>query len=157
MLQKFFEEKAKVLIFTQQHKMLDILELFLNFLHFQFFRMDGATSPKERMNLVDRFNADPNIFAFILTTRTGGIGLNLTGANVVLFVDTDWNPQIHQQATDRVHRINQIRDVRVYTMVAEYTCEENIVRRATQKKHLDKLILKDGVFCPEYFDKSSNF
>lgn len=90
-----------------------------------------------------------------MTTRTGGIGLNLTGANSVIFIDTDWNPQIHQQATDRVHRINQVKEVKIYTLVTEYTCEENIVRRATQKKHLDKLILRDGAFLPEYFQSAT--
>ncbi|CAL6094738.1 SNF2_family helicase [Hexamita inflata] len=155
LLQTLFSQNSRVLIFTQQHKMLDILELFLNHQKYHFFRMDGSSTPKQRINLVNQFNTNLSIFAFIMTTRTGGIGLNLTGADCVVFVDTDWNPQIHQQATDRVHRINQIKPVKVYTMLSEYTCEENIVRRATQKKHLDKLILRDGAFLPEYFDKNA--
>lgn len=106
LLQKIYDRGDKVLIFTQQHKMLDILELFLNNQNYRYYRMDGQTPPKTRQMLVDRFNTNKLIFAFIMTTRTGGIGLNLTGASQVVFVDTDWNPQIHQQATDRVHRIN---------------------------------------------------
>lgn len=72
--------------------MLDILELFLHHQNYQFFRMDGTTRPKERMELVNKFNTNKLVFAFIMTTRTGGIGLNLTGADTVVFIDTDWNP-----------------------------------------------------------------
>ncbi|KAH0575033.1 SNF2 family helicase [Spironucleus salmonicida] len=157
LLLKLHKQQSKCLIFTQQTKFLDILETFLSSLALSFYRMDGTTPPKQRQLLVDKFNAFPQIFAFIMTTRTGGIGLNLTGADSVIFVDTDWNPQVHQQATDRVHRINQVKEVSVYTLVSEFTVEENIVRRATQKKNLDKIILRNGAFVPQFFEENDEF
>jgi SNF2 family DNA or RNA helicase len=94
----------KVLIFTQMSKMLDILEAFLNMNGHTYVRLDGGTSIEQRQRLMDRFNNDPKIFCFILSTRSGGTGVNLTGADTVVFYDSDWNPAQDAQAQDRAHR-----------------------------------------------------
>lgn len=79
-----------------------------------YLRLDGTTKVEMRQALMDRFNADPKIFVFILSTRSGGIGVNLTGADTVVFYDSDWNPTMDAQAQDRCHRIGQTRDVHIY-------------------------------------------
>ena len=96
----------RCLIFTQMSKMLDILEIFLTHQKHMYFRLDGSTPIQQRQVLMDRFNADDRIFAFILSTRSGGIGMNLTGADTVIFYDSDWNPTMDAQAQDRCHRVN---------------------------------------------------
>ncbi|KAG7368540.1 SNF2-related protein [Nitzschia inconspicua] len=95
----------RALIFTQMSKMLDILEVFLNIHGFTYLRLDGATGVDRRQRYMDRFNNDTKIFCFILSTRSGGMGINLTGADTVIFYDSDWNPAMDAQAQDRAHRI----------------------------------------------------
>ena len=104
----------RVLIFTQMTRMLDVLEAFLNYHGHRYLRLDGTTRVEQRQVLMDRFNADKRIFVFILSTRSGGIGVNLTGADTVIFYDSDWNPTMDAQAQDRCHRIGQTRDVHIY-------------------------------------------
>jgi len=94
----------RVLIFTQMSKMLDILEAFLNLNGHTYLRLDGGTGVDARQRLMDRFNNDVRVFCFILSTRSGGLGINLTGADTVIFYDTDWNPAMDAQAQDRAHR-----------------------------------------------------
>lgn len=89
---------SRCLIFTQMAKMLDILEAFLNLHGHAYMRLDGSTKPAERQALMTRFNASARYFCFILSTRSGGVGINLTGANCVVFYDSDWNPAMDQQA-----------------------------------------------------------
>lgn len=101
----------RVLIFTQMSKMLDILEAFLNLNGHTYVRLDGSTGVDRRQRLMDRFNNDTKIFSFILSTRSGGMGINLTGADTVIFYDSDWNPAMDAQAQDRAHRIGQTRSV----------------------------------------------
>jgi len=136
----------KCLIFTQMSKMLDILEIFLNLHDHTFVRLDGSTSIDRRQKLMDRFNSDPKLFVFILSTRSGGLGINLTGADTVIFYDTDWNPAMDAQAQDRAHRIGQTREVHIYRLVSESTVEENILTKAKQKRHLDFLVMTEGNF-----------
>lgn len=104
----------RVLIFTQMSRMLDIFEQFLNYHGHTYVRLDGSTKIEQRQTLMERFNADKRIFCFILSTRSGGIGVNLTGADTVIFYDSDWNPTMDSQAQDRCHRIGQTRDVHIY-------------------------------------------
>lgn len=104
----------RVLIFTQMSRMLDIFEQFLNYHGHTYLRLDGSTKIEQRQALMERFNADKRIFCFILSTRSGGVGVNLTGADTVIFYDSDWNPQLDLQAQDRCHRIGQTRDVHIY-------------------------------------------
>ena len=87
----------KALIFTQMTKMLDVLEVFLNLHGYTYLRLDGSTKPEQRQVLMQRFNSNPKIFVFILSTRSGGVGMNLTGADTVIFYDSDWNPAMDAQ------------------------------------------------------------
>ena len=91
----------RALIFTQMSKMLDILEQFLNLNSHTYMRLDGGTGVDKRQKLMDRFNVDEKIFCFILSTRSGGLGINLTGADTVIFYDSDWNPAMDAQVRDR--------------------------------------------------------
>jgi hypothetical protein len=93
---------------------------------------------------------DPRIFCFISSTRSGGLGINLTGADVVIFYDTDWNPAMDKQAQDRCHRIGQTRNVHIYRLISSYTIEENILKKSMQKSHLDNLIMEGGQFTTVY-------
>ena len=136
----------KVVIFTQMTKVLDIMEKFLNIHSYSYVRLDGTTKPEQRQILMQRFNTDIKIFAFILSTRSGGFGINLTGADTVIFYDSDWNPAVDAQAQDRCHRIGQTKEVNIYRMICEDTIEENIFKKALQKRELDELAIQKGKF-----------
>jgi len=144
----------RALIFTQMTKVLDILEQFLNIHGHRYLRLDGATKVEQRQILTDRFNNDTRILAFILSSRSGGLGINLTGADTVIFYDLDWNPAMDKQCQDRCHRIGQTRDVHIYRFVSEYTIEANILRKANQKRMLDDVVIQEGEFTTDYFNKS---
>ncbi|KAL7273027.1 swr1 complex component [Rhizina undulata] len=143
----------RALIFTQMTKVLDILEQFLNIHGHRYLRLDGATKVEQRQILTDRFNNDTRILAFILSTRSGGLGINLTGADTVIFYDLDWNPAMDKQCQDRCHRIGQTRDVHIYRFVSEYTIESNILRKSNQKRMLDDVVIQEGDFTTDYFNK----
>ncbi|WEW59882.1 swr1 complex component [Emydomyces testavorans] len=143
----------RALIFTQMTKMLDILEQFLNVHGHRYLRLDGATKIEQRQMLTERFNSDPRILVFILSSRSGGLGINLTGADTVIFYDLDWNPAMDKQCQDRCHRIGQTRDVHIYRLVSEYTIESNILRKANQKRMLDDVVIQEGEFTTDYFQK----
>lgn len=102
-----------------------------------------CTGIERRQKLMDRFNSDARLFCFILSTRSGGLGINLTGADTVIFYDTDWNPAMDAQAQDRAHRIGQTRDVHIYRLICGSTVEENILMKARQKRHLDFLVMTE--------------
>eukprot|EP00960_Hanusia_phi_P072415 767779-Hanusia_phi.AAC.8 len=156
MLRKLKSEGHRVLLFTQMSKVLDILETFLSFHGHVYIRLDGATKIEMRQKLVERFNQDPKILVFISSTRAGGVGINLTGADTVIFYDSDWNPAMDRQAQDRCHRIGQTREVNIYRLVSESTVEENILKKARQKLQLENLALTDGaasLFNPDLFKK----
>ncbi|KAK9867647.1 hypothetical protein WJX84_005155 [Apatococcus fuscideae] len=139
----------KALIFTQMSRMLDILEAFLNLHSYSYLRLDGSTKPEQRQILMQRFNTNSKIFVFILSTRSGGVGMNLTGADTVIFYDSDWNPAMDAQAQDRCHRIGQTREVHIYRLISEKTIEENILLKSDQKRHLDFLAIQSGGFNPD--------
>lgn len=143
----------RALIFTQMTKVLDILEQFLNIHGHRYLRLDGATKIEQRQILTDRFNNDTRILAFILSSRSGGLGINLTGADTVIFYDLDWNPAMDKQCTDRAHRIGQTRDVHIYRFVSEHTIESNILRKANQKQLLDDVVIQEGDFTTDYMHK----
>jgi len=134
-------------------KVLDILEQFLNIHGHRYLRLDGSTKIEQRQILTDRFNTDPKILAFILSSRSGGLGINLTGADTVIFYDLDWNPAMDKQCQDRAHRIGQTRDVHIYKFVSEYTIEANILRKSNQKRLLDDVIIQKGDFTTDTFNR----
>ena len=142
----------RALIFTQMTRVLDILEQFLNIHGHRYLRLDGSTKLEQRQVLTDRFNTDDRILVFILSSRSGGIGINLTGADTVIFYDLDWNPAMDKQCQDRSHRIGQTRDVHIYRLISEYTIEANILRKANQKRMLDDVVIQEGEFTTDYFN-----
>uniref|UniRef100_A0A183AH75 Helicase ATP-binding domain-containing protein n=1 Tax=Echinostoma caproni TaxID=27848 RepID=A0A183AH75_9TREM len=145
----------RVLIFTQMARMLDILEQFLAYHGHRYLRLDGATKVEQRQVLMERFNQDASIFVFILSTRSGGLGVNLTGADTVIFYDSDWNPTMDAQAQDRCHRIGQTRDVHIYRLISELTVEENILRKANQKRFLSDVAIEGGRFTTAFFKQNT--
>ena len=155
LLARLKREKHRCLIFTQMTKMLDVLELFLNYHGYTYVRLDGTTPILQRQILMERFNSDEKIFVFILSTRAGGIGVNLTGADTVIFYDSDWNPTMDAQAQDRCHRIGQTKDVHIYRLISKNTIEENILKKANQKRLLGDLTIDGGSFDMSYFKKNN--
>lgn len=155
LLQDLTANGHRALIFTQMTKVLDILEQFLNIHGYRYMRLDGATKIEDRQLLTEKFNRDSKIPVFILSTRSGGLGINLTGADTVIFYDSDWNPAMDKQCQDRCHRIGQSRDVHIYRFVSEYTIESNILRKANQKRQLDNVVIQEGEFTTDYFGKFS--
>jgi len=137
-------EGHRVLLFSQMTRVLDILQVLLQRLDLAFLRLDGSTPVPERQMLIDRFNSDPSIAVFLLSTRAGGLGINLTSADTVVFFDSSFNPQQDRQAEDRCHRIGQKKSVTVYRLVCEGTLEEYILKRAADKLRLNDAILEEG-------------
>ncbi|EMR09909.1 hypothetical protein PNEG_01669 [Pneumocystis murina B123] len=152
LLRELQAKNHRALIFTQMTRVLDILEQFLNIHGYKYLRLDGATKVEQRQILTERFNNDSRIFVFILSTRSGGMGINLTGANTVIFYDSDWNPSMDRQCQDRCHRIGQTQDVHIYRFVSEYTIEENILLKANQKRMLDNLVIGEGYFTTDHLN-----
>ncbi|KAK3638718.1 DNA repair protein rhp26 [Elasticomyces elasticus] len=135
----------KTLLFAQHRIMLDILESFVRGLPggFKYRRMDGNTSIKDRQDLVDEFNRDPDLHVFLLTTKVGGLGVNLTGADRVIIYDPDWNPSTDVQARERAWRLGQKREVEIYRLMTAGTIEEKIYHRQIFKQFLTNKILRD--------------
>lgn len=145
MLRKFQKEGSRVLIFSQMSRLLDILEDYCYLRDYNYCRIDGSTSHEDRISSIDDFNApDLDKFIFLLTTRAGGLGINLTTADIVILYDSDWNPQADLQAMDRAHRIGQKKQVKVFRFVTENAIEEKVLDRAAQKLRLDKLVIQQG-------------
>lgn len=134
----------RVLIFSQWTQMLDILEWTLEVIGVTYRRLDGSTQVTERQTIVDTFNNDASIFACLLSTRAGGQGLNLIGADTVIIHDMDFNPQMDRQAEDRCHRIGQNKPVTIYRLVTKNTVDENIYEIARRKLVLDAAVLESG-------------
>ncbi|KAL1982784.1 hypothetical protein VTN96DRAFT_900 [Rasamsonia emersonii] len=134
----------KTLLFAQHRIMLDILEKFIKSLPgFKYRRMDGDTPIQHRQNLVDEFNNSPDLHVFLLTTKVGGLGVNLTGADRVIIYDPDWNPSTDVQARERAWRLGQKRDVSIYRLMTAGTIEEKIYHRQIFKQFLTNKVLKD--------------
>ena len=136
---------SRVLIFSQMTRMLDILEDYLYMREYSYARIDGSTSGEDRDAQIAAFNrAGSDVFAFLLSTRAGGLGINLATADTVILYDSDWNPQVDLQAQDRAHRIGQQKPVNVYRFVTEGSVEMKIVQRAEKKLQLDALVIQQG-------------
>jgi len=144
LLQLAKEQGHKTLLFAQHRIMLDILESFINKMSgIRFVRMDGNTPIQTRQGLVDDFNKNPEIHVFLLTTKVGGLGINLTGANRVIIYDPDWNPSTDIQARERAWRLGQKREVMIYRLMTAGTIEEKIYHRQLFKTFLTNKILRD--------------
>ncbi len=142
-----FMKGHKVLIFSQFKTQLDILHDYCRDLRkWPVCRIDGSVSQDERRQQIEVFNGDPDYKIFLLSTRAGGQGINLTGADTVILFDSDWNPQQDLQAQDRCHRIGQTRPVIVYRLATKGTVEEQLLMSADAKRRLEKLVIKKGRF-----------
>ncbi|KAG5438230.1 hypothetical protein PCANB_003081 [Pneumocystis canis] len=145
LLKRSKAQNSRVLIFSQMGRVLDILEDYCYLRGYKYCRIDGQTSHEDRIIAIDEFNAPgSDKFLFLLTTRAGGLGINLTTADVVVIYDSDWNPQADLQAMDRAHRIGQTKQVYVFRFVTDNTVEEKVLERAAQKLRLDQLVIQQG-------------
>ncbi|EDX04414.1 SWI/SNF-related matrix-associated actin-dependent regulator of chromatin subfamily A containing DEAD/H box 1 homolog [Drosophila simulans] len=138
LLPKLKEEGHRVLLFSQFTMMLDIVEEYLRIRKFGFCRLDGATAVNVRQDLITDFNGDDSIFVFLLSTKAGGVGINLTAADTCVIHDIDFNPYNDKQAEDRCHRMGQQRPVTIYRLISESTIEEGILMAAEEKLKLEK-------------------
>merc|ERR1712088_1053422 len=118
--------------------LLDVLERYLKIRSHRYLRLDGQTPVQERQELIDKFNRDEQIFIFILSTRAGGLGINLTAANTVILHDLDFNPHNDKQAEDRCHRVGQTKPVKVFRLVSDDTIEKGIYTVAQEKLSLEQ-------------------
>ncbi|GCC35375.1 hypothetical protein chiPu_0013858 [Chiloscyllium punctatum] len=146
MLPELQRRGHKVLIFSQMTSMLDILMDYCYLRDYKYSRLDGSMSYVMREENINNFNSDPEVFIFLLSTRAGGLGINLTAADTVIIYDSDWNPQADLQAQDRCHRIGQTKPVVVYRLVTANTIDEKIVEKATAKRRLEKMVIHKNKF-----------
>lgn len=132
----------KVLIYFQMTKMMDLMEEYLTYRQYKYLRLDGSSKLGDRRDLVNDWQTKPELFVFLLSTRAGGLGINLTAADTVIFYDSDWNPTIDSQAMDRAHRLGQTRQVTVYRLLVRGTIEERMRKRAKQKEHVQQVVME---------------
>ncbi len=147
LVQFLFSKGHKVLIFSQFSKQLDILEDWASVLRgWPVCRIDGAVKQEDRSEQIDAFNSQKDRQLFLLSTRAGGLGINLTAADTVILYDSDWNPQQDLQAQDRAHRIGQTRPVIIYRLATKGTIEQNLLEKADGKRRLEKLVIQKDKF-----------
>ena len=144
LMEEIIEGEHRALLFCQSTQMLDIIEHFFEKWEVTFLRLDGGTPPPRRLDLVNEFNGNEKIKCFLISTKAGGTGLNLIGADTVIFYDHDWNPANDNQAQDRAHRIGQTKPVTVYKLISKGTIEEKILERQAMKQTLaDEIVGAD--------------
>merc|ERR1712218_210495 len=137
----------RILLFCQMTALMTILEDYLNWRGYKYLRLDGTTKSDERGEMLAAFNQkDSDYFIFILSTRAGGLGLNLQTADTVIIFDSDWNPHQDLQAQDRAHRIGQTNEVRVLRLMTVNSVEERILAAARYKLNMDEKVIKAGMF-----------
>ncbi|CAM0136011.1 ATP-dependent DNA helicase Snf21 [Umbelopsis sp. WA50703] len=147
MLPKLKATGHRVLIFFQMTQIMNIMEDFLHYRGYNYLRLDGSTKADDRSSLLHVFNApDSPYFVFLLSTRAGGLGLNLQSADTVIIFDSDWNPHQDLQAQDRAHRIGQTKEVRIFRLITEKSVEEMILARANYKLDIDGKVIQAGKF-----------
>mmetsp|Transcript_17399 Transcript_17399/g.33955 ORF Transcript_17399/g.33955 Transcript_17399/m.33955 type:complete len:807 (+) Transcript_17399:89-2509(+) len=142
MLRRFQAEGHKVLIFSQMTAMLDILQDFCDYRHYTCCRIDGSTACDRRQEQIKQYSdKNSGAFVFLLSTRAGGLGINLTAADTVIIYDSDWNPTQDDQAQDRCHRIGQKKNVTVYRFITPASVEVSMLKRANSKRKLEQLVI----------------
>lgn len=147
MLPKLISTGHRMLMFTQMTTVINLLEVFCTLRNIRYLRLDGTTKHEERAERMLSFNApNSDIPLFLLSTKAGGLGLNLQTADTVILFDSDWNPAIDEQAKDRAHRIGTLREVRIFRLVTQSTIEEQIITRASFKKGLDEMVIQAGLY-----------
>ncbi|XKL61914.1 hypothetical protein PGB90_001747 [Kerria lacca] len=149
LLKRLKEEGHRVLIFSQMTKMIDLLEEYMCFRKHKYMRLDGSSKISDRRDMVADFQTRSEIFVFLLSTRAGGLGINLTAADTVIFYDSDWNPTVDQQAMDRTHRLGQTKQVTVYRLICKNTIEERMLQRAREKCEIQRMVISGGGSKPD--------
>eukprot|EP00164_Ancoracysta_twista_P007281 GFYU01010307.1.p1 GENE.GFYU01010307.1~~GFYU01010307.1.p1 ORF type:complete len:752 (-),score=246.86 GFYU01010307.1:90-2345(-) len=148
LLKQLKKRGHRVLIFSQMARMLDILEDYMMLRGWGYCRLDGSTAWEDRKSQLNDFTNDngDELFCFLLTTRAGGLGINLTAADTVILYDSDWNPHADSQASDRCHRIGQQKPVIVYRLITGNSVEVKMLEKANEKRKLEKLVIGHGNF-----------
>ncbi|THH02834.1 hypothetical protein EW026_g83 [Hermanssonia centrifuga] len=136
----------RVLIYFQMTRMMDLMEEYLIYRQYKYLRLDGSSKLEDRRDMVMEWQTRPDIFVFLLSTRAGGLGINLTAADTVVFYDHDWNPSNDAQAMDRAHRLGQTRQVTVYRLITKGTIDERIVQLARVKKDVQDIVVGNKNF-----------
>lgn len=149
LLQRLKSEGHRVLIYSQMTRMIDLLEEYMWHRKHTYIRLDGSSKISDRRDMVADFQARTDIFVFLLSTRAGGLGINLTAADTVIFYDSDWNPTVDQQAMDRAHRLGQTKQVTVYRLICKGTIEERILQRAKEKSEIQRMVISGGTYRPD--------
>ena len=144
MLTKLKKQGHRVLIFSQMTEVLTILEDYLQYRRWRYRRIDGSVKVTDRQESIETFNSDPSYFVFLLSTRAGGLGINLAGADTVILYDSDWNPTQDQQAQDRCHRIGQTKNVAVYRLLTVGSVEIEMMEKQISKRKLERLSITGG-------------
>ncbi|KAL9232600.1 hypothetical protein vseg_007695 [Gypsophila vaccaria] len=144
LLKRLRANNHRVLLFAQMTKMLNILEDYMHYRKYRYLRLDGSSTIMDRRDMVRDFQHRNDIFVFLLSTRAGGLGINLTAADTVIFYESDWNPTLDLQAMDRAHRLGQTKEVTVYRLICKETVEEKILQRASQKSTVQQLVMTGG-------------
>ena len=144
LLTKLKASDHRVLLYFQMTRMMDLCEEYLTYRHHRYLRLDGSSKLEDRRDMVAAWQTNPDLFIFILSTRAGGLGINLTAADTVIFYDSDWNPTIDSQAMDRAHRLGQTKQVTVYRLITRGTIEERIRMRAKQKEEVQRVVIQGG-------------
>ncbi|KAK4473025.1 hypothetical protein MN116_004219 [Schistosoma mekongi] len=134
----------RILIYSQMTRMIDILEEFMLYRKHAYLRLDGSSRLSDRRDMVAQWQTNPRWFVFLLSTRAGGLGINLTAADTVIFYDSDWNPTVDQQAMDRAHRLGQTKPVTVYRLICKNTVEGRMLRRAEEKRAMQQMVIQSG-------------
>ncbi|XP_014204660.1 lymphocyte-specific helicase [Copidosoma floridanum] len=151
MLKKLKAKGHKILLFSTMRMVLDVIEDHLNLRNYQYVRLDGTIKYEDRRCNIDKFQTDPDVFIFLLTTKAGAVGLNLAAADTVIIYDSDYNPQNDLQAMARCHRIGQTKPVVVYRLCTKGTVDEEIINRANAKRFLEKAVIsKEGSIATSY-------
>eukprot|EP00658_Telonema_sp_P-2_P021698 TRINITY_DN18654_c0_g3_i1.p1 TRINITY_DN18654_c0_g3~~TRINITY_DN18654_c0_g3_i1.p1 ORF type:complete len:335 (+),score=136.64 TRINITY_DN18654_c0_g3_i1:132-1136(+) len=145
-LPKMHRTGHRILLFSQMTSCLDVIQDYVELRQYAYVRLDGSTRAEDRQERMAQFQSDRNVFIFLLSTRAGGLGLNLQTADTVIIFDSDWNPQMDLQAQDRAHRIGQQAEVRVLRFLTCSAVEEQIHSRATEKLRLDAKVIQAGKF-----------
>lgn len=145
LLENLLKRGHKALIFSQMTRILEILEAWLSYKKWGCYRLDGSTKQDDRREMIEQFNRG-KVPIFLLSTRAGGQGINLTAADTVIFYDSDWNPQMDLQAQARVHRIGQTRPVAVYRLVTANSIEGRMLEVASGKRKLEQLVMHQNRF-----------
>ncbi|KAM9779061.1 chromatin-remodeling ATPase INO80 isoform 2-T2 [Syngnathus typhle] len=149
LLSRLKAQGHRVLIYSQMTRMIDLLEEYMVYRKHTYMRLDGSSKISERRDMVADFQSRTDIFVFLLSTRAGGLGINLTAADTVIFYDSDWNPTVDQQAMDRAHRLGQTKQVTVYRLICQGSIEERILQRAKEKSEIQRVVISGGNFKPD--------